>query len=155
MSITSTITIDHVANTISLVISNPFPIENIVYSFASNSFTFSSESAFHMSASDFLKFTSCLDSFTNTINTIFTTNPYSFLTFQINNIHDINDGVNSLKFQLNKGTDFLYKKNATYPSGNVHFDARVNPITLTYEEWTCYHNISLHYEQEVKRLYNL
>lgn len=156
MPIQSTTTVDTTANAMTLLITqSASTIESIVYTLSTDSLTFSTVNAFSLSAADFLIFAKTLDIFKDFIIKTFGPGILSFSTFNVSNVADTNDGINTLGFSFSQSNHPLYSKTATYPFGSVTFSKRNQSTTLTREEWLYYHVVSSHFEDEIHRTFRI
>jgi len=155
MAITSTNINDLVALTSVLEISSGSVIENVTYTHSTRSMTFAAQPAFSLSAADFLSFSTILNNFNTNVFYVFNVNVNGFATFEISKVLDVNDGVSTLTFDFRKGVRPIYLITATYPSGNLSFAQRTISPTLTYEEWVYFQQAKFHYEQEIRKVFNI
>lgn len=157
MAISSTTINDLIVGTSTLTITSGSTIENVVYTNSTKSFLFSSQLAFTFSPSDFIQFIAVLDAYNVNIQAIFNPALTGIFapTFNIRTASNIDDGINTVTFVFQKGSTKLYDKTAIYPSGQITCAARANPVTLTFEEWTAYHDFSRHFESQIHHLYHL
>jgi hypothetical protein len=155
MALTSTIVIDKVANTAEVQITSIDLIEDITYTFSSNSLGFLPQVLYTITAEEYIQFVSILTAFNLAIITNFSAIPFLFSTFEVTSISDTNDGIDTLKFLFEKTPDLLYDLTAIYPAGDVSFAKREQATTLTFEEWTYYLLTSLHFNQEVAKQFRL
>ena len=155
MTITSITDNNLLTNICTLTINSISQIEQITFDHSTGMLSFGAQNAFSLSASDYIKFSSVLDNFNSNIIYLLKNSTIQFQTFKINQIRDTNNGINTLKFILQKGDDDVYNITATYPSGNVSFAQRNSIINLTFEEWTFYHKCHTHFDSEIHKEFNI
>jgi len=154
VAISSVISNDLLANTSTLTLSGDAS-ESIIYSKSTNSFFFAAQPTFSITPSQYLQFSSMLLAFNVNVNNIFNPNSNVSSTFNISNVSDTNDGINSLNYLCSWGSNRLYAITSTYPLGNCVFGARNNKINLTFDEFQFYLLCSVHYKNEIIKSFHL
>lgn len=138
MAITSVITADQVAGTVTaqIELNGSQLIDQPVYSVSSNQVVFpGSISSASLSVQDFLTLLTVYISYNTLIVNIF--GPSQFVTSPFGNIvSELSDsGSGALEFQFLPGSIPLAIYNASYPSGNVALTTRALSSTLSYAQY--------------------
>lgn len=156
MSITSTINIDGVGQTIVLsIFSNGTTlVDAVTYTASTQLITFPTTNNFIVSSTDFLQMITLYISLNTVFNsTSFVTNKNIMTPVQNINVSMNDDGVSTFEWIYNQGNHSLFDFTCTYPNGNVAIAKRNQTGSLTFCGWLCLINGLQYYNALVHSVY--